>query len=134
MNSNNKYGNCCGCPALNNAREFTNYKSSSVHNSELMQKMSKTNSNDYRESLQNNAELIIKNTYDSFETNYKCKNNGSNVFYLDSSNFHGLYENLNKPTSTTNVVSIQKKDQSRTPINLIGENMSLTALSFAPFN
>jgi hypothetical protein len=134
MNLNNKYGNCCGCPALNDAREFTNYKSSSVHNSELMKKMGKTNSNDYRESLQINGESIIKNTYDSFETNYKCKNNGSNVFYLDSSNFNNLYENLNKPTNSANVVSVEKKDKARTPVNLIGDNMSLTALSFAPFN
>lgn len=109
MNLNNKYGNCCGCPALNDAREFTNYKSSSVHNSELMKKMGKTNSNDYRESLQINGESIIKNTYDSFETNYKCKNNGSNVFYLDSSNFNNLYENLNKPTNSANVVSVEKR-------------------------
>jgi len=132
MNLNNKYGNCCGCPALNNAREFTNYKSSSIYNHELMQKMSKTNSNDYRGLLQSNAESIIQNTNDSFETNYKCKNNGSNIFYLDSSNFHTLYENLNKQTTTENIDGITKYKK-KIPVNLIGNNMSLSALSLAEF-
>ena len=45
-----------------------------------------------------------------------------------------LYEKLNKPTNSENVVSVVKKDQARTPVNLIGDNMSLSALSFAPFN
>ena len=41
MNLNNKFGNCCGCPALNNAREFTEHRSSSIYNSEMMKKMTK---------------------------------------------------------------------------------------------
>jgi hypothetical protein len=96
MNLNNKFGNCCGCPALNNAREFTEHRSSSIYNSEIMKKITTTsNSHDYRQSLQNNGESIIRNLYNNFETNYKCKNNGSNVFYIDSTNFHSSYENLN---------------------------------------
>lgn len=96
MNLNNKFGNCCGCPALNDAREFTEHRSPSIYNNEMMKTMGKTNSNDYRESLQSNGESIIRNIYNNFENNYKCKNNGSNVFYIDSSNFHSSYENLNK--------------------------------------
>jgi len=96
MNLNNKFGNCCGCPALNNAREFTEHRSSSIYNSEMMKKMTTTsNSNDFRQLLQSNGESIIRNIYNNFETNYKCKNNESNVFYIDSTNFHSSYENLN---------------------------------------
>ena len=136
MNSNNKYGTCCGCPAIaNKSREFTNWTSARIYNTEMMKKLGKTNSNDYRESLQNNSEIIIKNTFNDFETNYKCKNNGSNVFYIDSSKFNDYYDNLNVISSKSKSdIKNYEQEEKGTPVKFIEENMSLSSLSFAPFD
>lgn len=96
MNSDNKFGQCCGCPALmNNSRDLTLWASSRTYNNNMMKKMGTANSNDYRNALQSNAETILKNTLNDYDSNHRCKNSSNNLFYIDSTNFNNLYDSLN---------------------------------------
>jgi hypothetical protein len=89
MNCDNKYAKCCECPGITNTpREFTLWSSSKLYNLQTMKKTGISNANDYRASLQSNAESIMKNTVNDFETKFKCKNSGTNLFYLDSTNYN----------------------------------------------
>jgi len=134
MNSDNRYSSCCGCPGITNTpREFTNWSSSKLYNLETMKKAKITNANDYRASLQSNAESIMKNTVNDFETNFKCKNNGNNVFYLDSTNFNSYYDKINQVKVSSEVVENNKNIPKGVPVELLSENITLSSISFAPF-
>jgi hypothetical protein len=134
MNCDNRYSTCCGCPAITgNPREFTNWTSSKLYNLETMKKAKITNANDYRASLQANAESIMKNTVNDFDTNFKCKNNGNNVFYLDSSNYNSYYNKINEVPLKSEVVQRDKNIPKGVPVNLLSDNMTLSSISFAPF-
>jgi len=134
MNCDNRFSTCCGCPAISNTpREFTNWTSSKLYNLETMKKAKITNSNDYRASLQSNSESIMKNTVNDFDTNFKCKNNGNNLFYLESSNYNSYYDKINQITSKSEVVNNNKNVIKGTPVESLSENMTLSSISFAPF-
>ncbi len=136
MNCDNKFYKCCGCPGIDNVpREFTNWSSSKLYNLETMKKAKITNANDYRALLQSNAEIIMKNTVNDFDTNYKCKNNGNDVFYLDSSNYNSYYDKINNvSTSTTSEVMHNNTNIPKgAPVELLSKNMTLSSISFAPF-
>lgn len=132
MNCDNRYANCCGCPAITNTpREFTIWSSSKLYNLQTMKKTGMTNANDYRASLQSNAESIMKNTVNDFDTNFKCKNSGSNLFYLDSSSYNGYYDKINAEGAKPEVQNYQKILAKGTGLDAMGSNMSLNALSFS---
>jgi methionine salvage enolase-phosphatase E1 len=96
-----------------------------------MKKTGMTNANDYRASLQSNAESIMKNTVNDFDTNFKCKNSGSNLFYLDSSSYNGYYDKINAEGAKPEVQNYQKILAKGTGLDAMGSNMSLNALSFS---
>ncbi len=134
MNCDNRYSTCCGCPAITNkTREFTNWTSSKLYNLETMKKAKITNANDYRASLQSNTESILKNTVNDFDNNFKCKNNGNNVFYLDSTNYTSFYDKINQVTSKNEVEQYNKNSSKGLQVDLLTENMTLSSISFAPF-
>jgi len=134
MNCDNKYSTCCGCPAITNTpREFTNWTSSKLYNLETMKKGKITNANDYRASLQSNSESIMKNTVTDFDTNFKCKNNGNNVFYLDSSEYNSYYNKINQVTIKSEIVQFNKNTPKGVPLESLTANMTLSSISFAPF-
>ena len=136
MNSDNKFGQCCGCPALmNQSRDLTLWSSSRNYNNAMMKKMGKTNSNDFRTALQNNAESMIKKTFDEFDSSNKCKNSSNNIFYIDSSNFNNLYDNLNAKQSSTPYVENANEKLSGLSTNLVTDSiMNLSSLSLTPLN
>lgn len=110
MNSNNKFGICCKCPAISNiTREFTVWSSSRIYNYDLMKKNKLNNANSFRSLLQSNGEDIIKNKYNDFENNFKCVNNGNNIFYIDSSKFNDYYNNLNNVSQNVELQDYYKK-------------------------
>lgn len=134
MNCDNRYSTCCGCPAITNTpREFTNWSSSKLYNLETMKKAKITNANDYRASLQANSESIMKNTVNDFDTNFKCKNNGNNVFYLDSTSYNSYYDKINQVAAKSEIVQHSKNIPKGLPVELLSENMTLSSISFAPF-
>jgi hypothetical protein len=136
MNCDNKFSKCCGCPGIGNMpREFTNWSSSKLYNLETMKKAKITNSNDYRALLQANAESIMKNTVSDFDTNYKCKNSGNDVFYLDSSNYNSYYDKINniKTPTTSEVIHNNTNIPKGVPVEILTDNMTLSSISFAPF-
>jgi hypothetical protein len=94
MNCDNKFGTCCGCPAIiNKPREFTQWSNSKLYNINFMKAKGLNNSYDYKDALQNNAVNMINAGIDNFETKYKCKNNKeNNIFYSVSTN--SMYDGL----------------------------------------
>jgi hypothetical protein len=136
MNSDNKFGICCSCPAImNNPRELTLWSSSHIYDSQMMNKNGIKNSHDYRSSLQSNGENIIRNTINDFNSNYKCRNTDQNKFYLDSSNYNQYYDNLNKIPNNSVIPSISGKTIPGVGVNVESDiNMSLSNISFSSLN
>jgi len=82
MNSNNKFGVCCKCPALMaDGRIYTSFVPRKDLNYNLMREVNVSNANDYRGILQNNAEKLIASTNKSLNAQYKCVPNKNNTFY-----------------------------------------------------
>jgi hypothetical protein len=87
-NLNNKFGECCGCPALvNGDRIFNNYVSSRLRNDQIKKSLNLSDSHSYRLVLQNTGQNIINNETNRLN-NLRCKSDGKNKFYIDSSNFN----------------------------------------------
>jgi len=74
MNSNNKFGKCCGCPALmSDGRLFTNYLSNDFMNQKAMQVNKHQDHNQYRNSLTDNGTQIMLQERMYNEKNKKCQ-------------------------------------------------------------
>ena len=88
LNLNNKYGECCNCPALmsDHGRMFTNYISSRLYNDIFSKSLKSSDSHSYREKLQNNSQILSSNEIVKYEQ-VRCKSNNINKFYIDSSNY-----------------------------------------------
>jgi hypothetical protein len=135
MNSNNKFGTCCKCPAMTNkTRELTVWSNPHLHDNDMMKKMGITNTHDYRASLQSNGENIIKNTYNDFETNYKCTNTGSNIFYIDSSKYNQYYENLNAISSKPEIKDFDQNITKIPYLQSMNNDLGLLSLSSSNFH
>lgn len=89
LNLDNKFGSCCGCPGvkIDGGRVFTNYLSSRIYNDNNRKMMGLGDSHSYRLVLQKTAESIINKENDDV-SKIKCKSDGKNKFYIDSSNFN----------------------------------------------
>lgn len=73
MNSNNKFGKCCKCPALmDDTRLFTNYLNNTKFNLYVKNVNNITDENLYRQFLQNKGEQIINNERNFFNDNKRC--------------------------------------------------------------
>ena len=75
MNSDNKFGKCCKCPArMSDGRIFTNWMPRKRLN-EFLRMGSNTveSSHDYRKYLQNKGEELIKSEVIYLEEQKKCK-------------------------------------------------------------
>jgi hypothetical protein len=73
MNSDNKFGECCNCPAkMNDGRLHTNYMLNSKLVSYIKEVNGIKNDTDFRRFLQNNGNTIRKNENDFIEKNKKC--------------------------------------------------------------
>jgi len=75
---NNKFGDCCNCPALIDGRFFTRYDDRIEIDLELMKKNNITDSLALRKYLIDNASSIIDSNIKDIETNYKCNYNKPN--------------------------------------------------------
>jgi hypothetical protein len=132
MNCDNRYAKCCGCPAITNApREFTIWSSSKLYNLQTMKKTGLTNAHDYRASLQANTDSIMKNTVNDFDTNFKCKSNGSNLFYLDSSSYNNYYDSINVVSKKPEVENYQKNAGKGVLLDSMASNMALNSISLS---
>ncbi len=73
MNSDNKFGECCKCPALmDDSRLFTNYLLNSKLNSYVKKVNGITDDNMYRLFLQKNGSKIMNNERTFMSTNKRC--------------------------------------------------------------
>ncbi len=93
MNLNNKFGECCKCPALNDGRMFTSYVPRKDYNNYLMHQLNVNDNNEYRVTMQSGkTKLVSKEIYNNFNNNYRCADNGSNVFYKRLDNIDKFFE------------------------------------------
>ena len=73
MNSDNKFGECCKCPAIvDDSRLFTNYLLNSKLNSYVKKVNGITDDNMYRLFLQQNGSKIMNNERTFMSTNKRC--------------------------------------------------------------
>ena len=87
LSLNNKFGQCCGCPALmsDKGRLFTNYVSSRIYNDMNSKQLKTSDAHSYRERLQNESS-IRSNEIAKYET-VRCKDDSKNKFYIDGSKY-----------------------------------------------
>jgi hypothetical protein len=84
MNSNNKFGKCCNCPAfMSDSRLFTNWETSKTYNYKLGVKLNTDTNTKYKQMLTSNPGYI---TDDFYKESNKCDN--GNGFYIDTSLYH----------------------------------------------
>lgn len=82
MNSNNKFGKCCNCPAImSDSRLFTNWETSKTYNYKLALKLKTDTNTKYKQALVSNPQFISN----EFLIN-KCNENDE--FYQDTSLYH----------------------------------------------
>jgi hypothetical protein len=72
---NNKFGECCNCPALVDGRFFTRYDDRIAPNLELMKKNNMEDSLALRKYLIDNGASLIESNIKTIETSYKCNYN-----------------------------------------------------------
>jgi len=104
MNLNNKFGECCKCPVkIADGRLYSTYVPRRDYNATIMKELKVTNSNEYRTILQDQGQVILDAVQQNLDTNYKCTDNGTNLFY-QSTDIHKFFndqlkDELNKPVS-----------------------------------
>jgi len=123
-NLNNKFGECCDCPALMNGdRLFNNYVSSRIQNDQIRKSLKLPDSHSYRKILQNDAQDFINNDIKRME-NIRCKSNSKNKFYFDLSTY-----TFDKPLSDgywgLSIENTEIKKSQITPLNesCVGQNV-----------
>jgi len=72
---NNKFGDCCNCPALVDGRFFTRYDDRIEIDLEIMKKNNITDSLALRKYLIENGSKIIDSNIKNIETSHKCNYN-----------------------------------------------------------
>ena len=72
---NNKFGDCCNCPALVDGRFFTRFDDRIEVDLELMKKNNITDSLTFRKFLIDNGSNLIDSNIKNIEDNYKCNYN-----------------------------------------------------------
>lgn len=73
MNSDNKFGECCNCPAkMSDARLFTNYMSTSQITAHIKETNNIKDEHEYRLFLQKNGNTIMANERDFLRKNKMC--------------------------------------------------------------
>ena len=75
---NSKFGDCCNCPALIDARFFTEYRDRDELQFNIMKTNNITNSNDFRNYLIANGTNLIASNTKVLEDNYKCNYDKAN--------------------------------------------------------
>jgi len=99
---NNKFGECCNCPAIESSRFFTRYDDRIELDLEIMKKNNITDSLALRKYLIDNASNIIDSNIKTIETSYKCNYNNkqSNQPYGDINNGYFVGGELSNPSDT----------------------------------
>jgi len=69
---NNKFGDCCNCPAMVDGRFFTRYDDRIEIDLELMKKTNITDSLTLRKYLIDNGSTLIDSNIKNLESQYKC--------------------------------------------------------------
>ena len=85
-NLNNRYGECCNCPAFmeDQGRIITNYVPSRTYHSQLSKEMNVKDSNEMRMKLQN---VGLEKSHQEFQNIATCQNKENNKFNVDKSKY-----------------------------------------------
>ena len=111
MSLNNKYGKCCGCPPrVNVLREVGEWESASIRNANDMKRLNLNSVHDYNDYLEEHGKELIETRFKKLEEDNTCKNSGDNVFFVDSSDFHQRFEEMNGADEEHDVVSYDRNE------------------------
>ena len=99
---NNKFGDCCNCPAIEDGRYFTRYDDRIEIDLEIMKKNNISDSLALRKYLIENGANIIDSNIKTIETSYKCNYNNKQpaVPYGDINNGRFVAAQLSNPADT----------------------------------
>ena len=87
MNSNNRFGKCCNCPALmSDSRLFTNWETSKTYNYKLGLKLNAESNTEYKNKLLTNPDIELKDNNNINNDSIKCYKN--KMFNDDSTLYH----------------------------------------------
>ena len=130
MSLNNKFGKCCNCPAKMDytSQEIIDYTSSSIREHNERKKVGAMSVHDYNTYLENNGDKIVGQRMKYLKDNYNCKNNGDNVFFVDSTDFHDRFTTMQNNVPEQSVVPSDKQ-LSNYMSTAEGSNFSLRTLS-----
>jgi len=121
---NNKFGECCNCPALVDGRFFTRYDDRIEIDLELMKKNNISDSLTLRKYLIDNASKLIDSNIKSIESVYKCNYNKpvdqpatsiNNGYYVSGS--------LSDPSETLAPFDSLSNNLNNNPPSIINNNM-----------
>lgn len=99
MNSNNKFGECCACPALYDHRIITSYVPRRDLNAQIMHELKINNSHEYRHMMQTYGEDVMNTIVSNINNKLVCKGSQFyNVVDINGYFENQLKEELNKKT------------------------------------
>lgn len=64
---------------------------------------------EYNEYLENNGDKIVGQRMKYLKDNYNCKNNGDNLFFVDSTDFHDRFTSMQNNVPEQSVVPSDKQ-------------------------
>ncbi|NDH69032.1 MAG: hypothetical protein EBY22_14235, partial [Gammaproteobacteria bacterium] len=135
---NNKFGECCDCPALIDGRFFTRYDDRIELDLELMKKNNITDSLTFRKFLIDNGASLIDSNIKNIEKTHKCKYNKkeeSPIAPINTSQYIGTqfndpslklapFDTLSNPLISNQQPITVNNDIPPSPINLPNSRVS----------
>lgn len=111
MSLNNKFGKCCNCPAKMDyvSQEIVDYTSPSIREHNDRKSAGVVTVHEYNEYLENNGDKIVGQRMKYLKDNYNCKNNGDNLFFVDSTDFHDRFTSMQNSVPEQSVVPSDKQ-------------------------
>lgn len=126
--SDNKFGNCCKCPPrMDLMREVTDYRSKNFSMEADIHKRFRS-IHEYNDFLEANGYDDRQSEMKQLSSDYTCKSNESNKFYIDSRNYHQHFVDemnmIEEPSTVTGydcsskkLLSVDKPDYTTRYIN-----------------
>lgn len=130
MSLNNKFGECCNCPARMDytSDEFVDYASPSIRELNERMKVGSNSVHDYNEYLETQGDKIVGKRIQYLKDNYNCKNNGENLFFVDSNGYHDKFMEMQNNIPDQQVVPRDKQLSNYMPAEE-GSNFTLRTIT-----
>lgn len=111
MSLNNKFGECCNCPARMEyvSDDFVDYTTPSIREMNERAKVGAMSVHEYNDYLETQGDKIVGKRMQFLKDNYNCKNNGDNLFFVDSNGYHDKFTAMQNSIPEQSVVPSDKQ-------------------------